>query len=105
MNDRITRLEEQMVGVRESLVDIKESLKVLPTLASKSDISAWKLQWTALLVATFAIIVGSIIGGLGWLETHVARVQPSPAAATAPIIIQVPIPLPAPTQPSAAKPG
>lgn len=95
METRVTRLEEQMSGVRDDLRDIKASLALLPTLASKADISAWKIQWTAIFVAAFAVIVGSIIGGLGWLETRATRLQPvesSAAQRSQPIVITLPTP-------------
>jgi hypothetical protein len=45
-------------------------------------------------VAAFAVIVGSIVGGLGWLETRSPKLQSAP-----PIVIQVPAPAaPAPAR-------
>jgi hypothetical protein len=87
MDGRVTRLEEQMAGVREDLRDIKSDLKILPTLATKRDIGTY-LATTATL--SFAV-VAIIIGGLGWLETRASRVtSPPPAAAPQPIIIESP---------------
>lgn len=93
MEERLAKLETHFDYVQRDLGEIKELLKVLPSLATKADIHNWKIQWTAIIVAAFAIIVGSIIGGLGWLETRVDHVQPpaiSAASTPQPIIIQLP---------------
>jgi len=95
MESRVSALETHMVYIRKDLDEIKESLKVLPTLATKADIAHWKIQWTALLVAVFAILVSSIIGGLGWLETRATRVSPLPIASAAPAVVYIPMPPPA----------
>jgi hypothetical protein len=95
MESRVSALETHMVYVRKDLDEIKESLKVLPTLATKADITYWKIQWTALLVAVFAILVSSIIGGLGWLETRETRISPPLIASAAPAVVYVPMPPPA----------
>lgn len=95
MESRVSALETHMVYVRKDLDEIKESLKVLPTLATKADITYWKIQWTALLVAVFAILVSSIIGGLGWLETRAGRVSPPAIAPAAPAVVYIPMPPPA----------
>jgi len=100
MEGRVSALETHMVYVRKDLEEIKESLKVLPTLATKADITSWKIQWTALLVAVFAFLVSSIIGGLGWLETRAARVSPAPVAPSAPAVVYLPMPPPALAAPS-----
>ena len=48
MESRVSALETHMVYVRKDLDEIKESLKVLPTLATKADITYWKIQWTVM---------------------------------------------------------
>jgi hypothetical protein len=81
MEARVIRLEEQMVGVRDDLRDIKESLKILPTLGTKRDLGNYTIGGIGLALAVIAIV----IGGLGWLETRAARVQaPPPTVAAAP---------------------
>jgi len=90
METRVSRLETHMEYVRRDLAEIRDDLKgvlgTLQQLPTKSDLASWKLQWTALVVAAIAIVVGGIIGGLGWLETRSARVQP----ATSPTVVVVP---------------
>lgn len=86
METRVTRLELQMEQVGRTLGSIDGKLdKVndrLLQLPTKSDLSGWKLQWTALALAVVAVVIGGIIGGLAWI-------QPEPAP-TAPTIITVP---------------
>ena len=100
MERRVTRLEEQMLGVREDLRDIKDQLRgfgaLLPTLATKRDMMNYLIAGLTIVVA----IVGLVIGGLGWLETRTARVQPATSAtAPAPVVIQMP-PYAAPAPPA-----
>ena len=99
MEARVTRLETHMEYVRESLSEIKagqnhaetallslvsaaEKLshnvemgelrhaKQLEKLPTKNDLWAWKVQWVGIMLVIFALIVGSIIGGLDWIKTH-----------------------------------
>ena len=92
MDQRITRLEEQMIGVRDDLRDIKQAVQVLPTLPTKRDLQNFALTGIGLALA----VIGIVIGGLGWLETRQTRIAPpsSSAPAIAPIVIQLPSPLP-----------
>jgi hypothetical protein len=101
MESRVSALETHMVYVRKDLDEIKASLRVLPTLATKADITYWTIQWTALLVAVFAVLVSSIIGGLGWLETRAAGVSPPAVASTVPAVGYIPMPPPVAISPSA----
>ncbi len=90
MERRLTRLEEQMVGVRDDLSDIKRDikdlLKIVPTLGTKRDLQTYTLTGIGLALAVIAIV----IGGLGWLETRTARVGPAPPQVAQPIVIQLP---------------
>lgn len=86
METRVTRLELKLENVDRALTSIdgkldkvNERLMLLPT---KSEIGAWKVQWTALALAVVAVVIGGIIGGLAWI-------QPS-ATPSAPTIIQLP---------------
>ena len=88
METRVTRLEIKLENVDRALTSIdgkldkvNERLMLLPT---KSEIGAWKVQWTALALAVVAVVIGGIIGGLAWI-------QPS-ATPPAPTIIQMAAP-------------
>lgn len=89
VEDRVTRLELQMEQVGKSLNSIdgkldkvNDRLNLLPT---KSELFAWKWQWTALAFAVVAIVIGGIIGGLSWIKPD------APAASSpAPVVIQMP---------------
>lgn len=71
MESRVAKLEAYMEITRSDTREIRGDLLAiigkLGTLSTKADVIAWKWQWIAGSVALFAIIVGSIIGGLGWL--------------------------------------
>ncbi len=86
METRVTRLEVQMEHVDRTLASIDSKLDKandrLMLLPTKTEVSSWKLQWTALALAVVAIVIGGIIGGLAWI-------QPAPTA-SAPTIIQMP---------------
>jgi hypothetical protein len=99
MEGRLLALEAHVTHIQSDLGEIKESLKVLPTLPTRHDLDTWRWQWIAAGIA----IVASIIGGLGWLETRANRMEPP--AAPAPIVIQVPAsaPAPSPTVPNGAR--
>jgi hypothetical protein len=79
METRVTRLEVRMASIDSKLDKANDRLMLLPT---KTELGAWKLQWTALALAVVAIVIGGIIGGLAWI-------QPSPTP-PAPTIIQMP---------------
>lgn len=96
MDGRVSRLEAHMEHVREDVSEIKQSLagiagkldglaEKMGALPTKSDVTAWKIQWTALSLAVVAITVGGIIGGLAWIQP-----APEKPAAPAPIVIAVP---------------
>ena len=78
LGERVTRLETHFEYIRRDLDEIKTALLALPGLATKRDLVAWAGIY--LLIA--ALIVGGIIGGLGWIKTE--------APATAPVVIQAP---------------
>ncbi len=86
MDARVTRLEVRMEHVDRTLASIDSKLDKandrLMQLPTKTELSSWKLQWTALALAVVAVVIGGIIGGLAWI-------QPSPSA-PAPTIIQLP---------------
>jgi hypothetical protein len=77
-----------MEYVRRDLDELRagqtEILNVVRGLATKGDLWAWKWQWTALAFAVVAIVIGGIIGGLGWIEPD--------AAPASPIVVQMPAP-------------
>lgn len=99
METRVTRLEVNMDHVCNDMTEMKADLKTLvsalTTLPTKDDLWAWKWQWTALMFAAVAIIIGGIIGGLSWIKLD-APVAP---VASAPIVITVP------ASPPVAKPS
>jgi hypothetical protein len=76
MEGRVSKLEAYMDETRGDMREIRSDLKAIigkiGTLATKADVTTWKWQWIAASVALFAIILGSIIGGLGWLATITA---------------------------------
>lgn len=94
VENRVTRLEVQMETVQRDLAEIKADLRstldIVRSLPTKSDLSTFRWQWVATAVAAIALIVGGIIGGLGWIKPD----EPAPASA-APIIFQVPTAQPA----------
>jgi hypothetical protein len=57
-------------------------------LPTRSDLTTFRWQWVATAVAAIALIVGGIIGGLGWIKPDSAPAAPVvyqlPAAAIAP---------------------
>ena len=75
---RMARVEDKLDGLKDTLIDIKVALARLPSeldakfaaLPTKRDLEGWKVQWLAIGVAMFAIIVGGIIGGLEWIKLH-----------------------------------
>jgi hypothetical protein len=80
MDSRVSRLEAYMEATRDDLreirsdmreirVDLKAVIAKLGAMPTKSDLDNWKWQWLLASVAIFAVIIGSIIGGLSWL-TH-----------------------------------
>ncbi len=87
MESRVARLEEQMAGVRDDLRDIKDSLRVLPTLPTRRDLVSYFVGAASLALA----VVATIVGGLSWLETRAARItpQPGPNLPVQPIVIQL----------------
>ncbi|WP_036505088.1 hypothetical protein [Novosphingobium sp. AP12] len=92
MDGRVSKLEAHMEHVREDMRDIKQVLGDVATkldrlteLPTKSDLSSWKLQWTALAFAAVAIIIGGIIGGLAWIQPTPERSSPPQ-----PIVITLP---------------
>jgi hypothetical protein len=72
MEGRVSKLEAYMEVSREDLREIRTDLKAIiakfGTIPTKSDLDTWKWQWLLASVAIFAVIIGSIIGGLAWLE-------------------------------------
>ena len=74
MEGRVSKLEAYMAESRADSREIRNDLKaILATMATKRDVATWKWQWIAVSVALFAVIVGSIIGGLGFLAAILER--------------------------------
>jgi hypothetical protein len=68
MEGRVSKLEAYMTESRADSREIRNDLKaIIATMATRRDVTTWKWQWVAVSVALFAVIVGSIIGGLGFL--------------------------------------
>lgn len=71
MESRVAKLEAYMDASREDMRELKGDLKALiaklGTFSTKADVTGFQWQWVLVSVGLFAIIVGSIIGGLGWL--------------------------------------
>lgn len=88
METRVSALETHLGYVREDMEEIRESLKVLPQLATKRDLDSWRWQWIATGVSIVALTVGGITGGLALIGRQ--QEAPPAAAAPQPIIIQVP---------------
>lgn len=100
--ERVTRLETHMEYVKKDLDSIEGKLDTLlqrtAELPTKGDLTTFRWQWVATAVGAIALIVGGIIGGLGWIKPD------APAAAPQPIIIQAqPIAPPASGSPGAPK--
>ena len=72
MESRISKVEAYVEVAREDLREIRGDMKAviakLGTIPTKSDLDTWKWQWLLASVAIFAVIIGSIIGGLAWLD-------------------------------------
>lgn len=47
---------------------MKGIISTLGLMPKKADLDTWKWQWLAASVAIFAVVVGSIIGGLSILK-------------------------------------
>jgi hypothetical protein len=81
MESRVSKLETHMDYVRSDLAEIKGDLKTvvatLSSLPTKRDLTANIIASIAIGLAVLAIVVGGIIGGLGWIQ---AKVPPSPPA-------------------------
>jgi hypothetical protein len=92
MEQRVTRLETHMEYVRRDLELISGKLDTVldrtNDLPTRSDLTTFRWQWVATAVAAIALIVGGIIGGLGWIKPDSAPAAPVvyqlPAAAIAP---------------------
>lgn len=72
IDERVSKLEVYVDVSREDLREIRSDLKAIigkfGTIPTKSDLDTWKWQWLLASVAIFAVIIGSIIGGLSWLD-------------------------------------
>jgi len=104
MQERVAKLETHFEYIRKDLDEIKSGLGAVVTgmeamvrnNPTKADLYAWKVQWTAICVGAVAIIVGGIIGGLGWIKPDASPPPPVTITAPAPVIVQVPSQPPAP---------
>ena len=91
LDGRVTHLEQRMASVDTKLDSIIATLGRMPE----------RSEMRQLLIVTLALIVTIValfIGGMSWLETRAARIQPapSPISAPQPMIIQIPVPQQAP---------
>ena len=81
MNERVTKLETHMEYVRRDLDSIGGKLDVLldrtNNLPTKGDLTTFRWQWIATAVAAIALIVGGIIGGLGWIKPDAEPAKPT----------------------------
>lgn len=101
MEERVTRLETHMEYVQRDLSDVKSDLRsvldIVRGLPTRSDLTSWKWQWTAICVGAIALIVGGIIGGLAWIQPGApSATQPAPIVITVPA--QQPVPPAAPAK-------
>lgn len=69
-----------MEYVRKDMDEIRDALKVLPTLATKKDLEGWRWQW----VATGAAIIAIILGGMAFLTSTLPK---SESAAPAQVVV------------------
>jgi F0F1-type ATP synthase assembly protein I len=99
VESRVTRLEAAFEHIQSDVTEMKADLKALAAntakLPTRAELTAnfWQISLVSASVA--AIVIGAIIGGLGWLETRDARIQSPPPSVPQPIVIQL---APAPTQ-------
>lgn len=74
MQERVAKLEAYMEVSRDDLREIRGDLKAIlakfGTIPTKQDLATWKWQWLAISVAVFAVVIGSILAGLAWLDPH-----------------------------------
>jgi hypothetical protein len=72
MEGRVSKLEAYVDETRQDMREIRGDLKAiigkLGNVATKSDLDTWKWQWLLASVAIFAVVIGSILGGLAWLD-------------------------------------
>jgi hypothetical protein len=79
MEQRLSRLETHFEYVQRDLAELKADQKAiagqlsnidrkLDRLPTTDDLWSWKIQWIAIGIGSVALIVGGIIGGLGWLK-------------------------------------
>ena len=92
--ERLSRLETHLDHLRRDLTEIRSSLDVLPSLATRRDLETWRGQWLAIGIGIVALVVGGIVGGLALINHYAAS---GSVAAPAPILIQVPAPGPSAT--------
>lgn len=84
-------VREDVREIKDALTSISTKLDRLSDLPTKGDLTAWKVQWTALALAVVAIVIGGIIGGLSWIQP-----EPQAEKPTAPIVVTVPASSPTP---------
>ena len=74
MEGRVGRLEaltgESRQDMREIRADLKAIIGRLGSMPTKADLETWKWQLVLASVALYAVVVGSIVGGLAWLDPH-----------------------------------
>ena len=74
MAGRVGTLEalasESRQDMREIRADLKAIIGRLGSMPTKADLEAWKWQLVLASVALYAVVVGSIVGGLAWLDPH-----------------------------------
>ena len=73
LEGRVSRLEAYAETARDDLREIRGDLKAiiakLGTFPTKTELDTWKWQWLLGSVALFAVVIGSIIAGLSWLDS------------------------------------
>ena len=90
MDARVTKLETHMEYVRKDLDAISGKLDKLventSQLPTKRDLTTNTFAAIGIGFAVMAIVVGGIIGGLGWIQSRVSAATPvaSVPAASAP---------------------
>ncbi len=109
MDQRVTRLEEwakhsdQRMGRMEEKLDrIGDVLGRVETsvagMATKRDLANYTFAGLGIGLALMALIIGGIIGGLGWLKPDSSPPPPVTITAPAPQIIYMQPPAPPQTQ-------
>lgn len=74
MEGRIGTLEALAGQSRQDMIEIRQDYKAimarLASMPTRTDLDTWKWQWLLASLALYALVLGTILGGLSWLDPH-----------------------------------